>query len=87
MYFKAILLVSCFPTLVHLVSACEGECIVQITKAFLGNYSAPIHSVFRDMVCYTILHILELVLTDRPFLRASRSPRSFCHRLEGLLIL
>ncbi|KAI5122112.1 hypothetical protein M0805_002234 [Coniferiporia weirii] len=31
------------------VSACEGECIVAITKAFLGNYSSPIHDVLRGL--------------------------------------
>ena len=32
------------------VRACEGECIVDITHAFLGNYSAPVHQVFMQLV-------------------------------------
>lgn len=32
------------------VSACEGECIVGITNAFLGNYSSPIGSVLGEIV-------------------------------------
>ncbi|KAH9947534.1 hypothetical protein B0H21DRAFT_691825 [Amylocystis lapponica] len=31
------------------VSACEGECIVGITKAFVGNYSHPIQSVMEKL--------------------------------------
>ena len=32
------------------VSACEGECIVDITNAFLGNYTVPIHEALSDIV-------------------------------------
>ena len=32
------------------VSACEGECIVQITNAFLGNYTEHIQTVFESIV-------------------------------------
>jgi hypothetical protein len=32
------------------VFACEGECIVAITNAFLGNYSTPIHNVLDIIV-------------------------------------
>jgi hypothetical protein len=32
------------------VSACEGECIVGITNAFLGNYSSPIQAVLNEIV-------------------------------------
>ena len=32
------------------VMACEGECIVGITDAFLGNYSSPVLSVLYDTV-------------------------------------
>ena len=31
-------------------TACEGECIVGITKAFLGNYTSPISETFRSIV-------------------------------------
>ncbi|KAI0754389.1 hypothetical protein C8Q80DRAFT_1094148 [Daedaleopsis nitida] len=31
------------------VSACEGDCIVAITNAWLGNYTKPIESVMRSM--------------------------------------
>ncbi|KAF7965613.1 hypothetical protein HWV62_42635 [Athelia sp. TMB] len=33
------------------VSACEGQCIIGITDAFLGNYSTPIGSVLGRLVC------------------------------------
>lgn len=32
------------------VFACEGECIIAITNAFLGNYSTPIHAVLNEIV-------------------------------------
>ncbi|OBZ75379.1 hypothetical protein A0H81_04105 [Grifola frondosa] len=31
------------------VSACEGECIVGITNAFLGNYTSPIQAVMMNI--------------------------------------
>ncbi|PCH35067.1 hypothetical protein WOLCODRAFT_125366 [Wolfiporia cocos MD-104 SS10] len=31
------------------VKACEGECIVAITNAFLGNYSYPVDAVMHNM--------------------------------------
>lgn len=37
------------------VSACEGECIVGITNAFLGNYSSPIGSVLGKIVSNTLV--------------------------------
>jgi hypothetical protein len=37
------------------VSACEGECIVGITNAFLGNYSNPIQTVLDDIVSHTVI--------------------------------
>ena len=36
--------------LASVVSACEGTCIVDVTKAFLGNYTEPIHQVFTHLV-------------------------------------
>jgi len=48
------------------VSACEGECIVGITNAFLGNYSSPIQSVLDDIVSYIILLCIRyLIIIDR----------------------
>lgn len=32
------------------VFACEGQCIVSITDAFLGNYTVPINNVLNDIV-------------------------------------
>jgi hypothetical protein len=32
------------------VFACEGDCIVGITDAFLGNYSHPVNKVLTDVV-------------------------------------
>ncbi|TDL22693.1 hypothetical protein BD410DRAFT_722461 [Rickenella mellea] len=31
------------------VSGCEGDCIVDITRAFLGNYSTPVGGVLNDL--------------------------------------
>jgi len=49
------------------VSACQGECIVGITNAFLGNYSSPIQTVLDNLVSYTIipLYIWSLSIIDR----------------------
>lgn len=32
------------------VLACEGECIVSITNAFLGNYTTPVNDVLFSIV-------------------------------------
>lgn len=32
------------------VFACEGQCIISITNAFLGNYTTPINEVLNDIV-------------------------------------
>jgi len=32
------------------VSACEGGCIVGVTKAWLANYTTPINNVMGDIV-------------------------------------
>lgn len=32
------------------VRACEGQCIVDITNAFIGNYSGAVHQVFTQLV-------------------------------------
>ena len=37
------------------VFACEGDCMVGITNAFLGNYTLPVYSVLHGIVC---LHTL-----------------------------
>ncbi|KAF8496487.1 hypothetical protein F5888DRAFT_390594 [Russula emetica] len=31
------------------VFACEGDCIIGITHAWLGNYTSPIYTVFQDI--------------------------------------
>ncbi|KAI5834204.1 hypothetical protein EV122DRAFT_217219 [Schizophyllum commune] len=31
-----------------LASACEGECIVKITEAWLSNYTLPLHTIWRE---------------------------------------
>ena len=33
-----------------LASACEGECIVKITEAWLSNYTLPLHTIWRETV-------------------------------------
>jgi len=32
------------------VFSCEGNCIIGITHAWLGNYTSPIYTVFQDIV-------------------------------------
>src|ERR1700744_1208732 len=32
------------------VHACEGDCIVGITNAWVGNYTSPVNNVFRELV-------------------------------------
>jgi hypothetical protein len=32
------------------IFACEGDCIIGITRAWLGNYNSPIEIVFQDIV-------------------------------------
>ena len=41
--------------------ACEGDCIVEITKAFLSNYTNPVDNVLRQLVRNSQL-ILQLLL-------------------------
>lgn len=36
------------------VHACEGDCIVGITNAWVGNYTSPINNVFRELVRFRI---------------------------------
>ena len=43
------------------VFACEGDCMVGITNAFLGNYTLPVYSVLHGIVC---LHTLVEYDTD-----------------------
>jgi hypothetical protein len=40
------------------VSACEGDCIVGITKALIGNYTPPVASVMSDLVIISEITIL-----------------------------
>ncbi|KNZ72455.1 hypothetical protein J132_02966 [Termitomyces sp. J132] len=44
-----ILSVILFTSMSAVVTACEGQCIVGITNAFLSNYSHPIITVLREM--------------------------------------
>jgi hypothetical protein len=39
-----------FMMVLDTVSACEGDCIMGITNAFLGNYTIPIQKVFENTV-------------------------------------
>ena len=39
-----------FVTVPVTVSACEGNCIVGITDAFIGNYTAPVNTVTTSIV-------------------------------------
>ena len=41
------------------VLACEGDCIVGITNAFLGNYTYPVHKVLLTIVSSlsTVLYV------------------------------
>ena len=39
------------------VSACEGDCIVGITNAWLGNYTSPIHTVSYSLVGTVHYHL------------------------------
>ncbi|EJC98285.1 uncharacterized protein FOMMEDRAFT_149302 [Fomitiporia mediterranea MF3/22] len=47
--YSTVLLILLFTGLVSSVSACEGDCIVRITNAFLGNLSKPIDEVLKDL--------------------------------------
>ena len=44
-YLLLALMVNVLPTF-----ACEGACIVDITNAFLGNYTKPLGKVFKQLV-------------------------------------
>lgn len=48
------------------VSACEGECIVGITNAWLGNYTARLDAVFNNIVRITSLSTISADLCIRP---------------------
>ncbi|KAF8523822.1 hypothetical protein JB92DRAFT_2806791 [Gautieria morchelliformis] len=39
--------------------ACEGQCIVGITHAFVGNYTTPVHNVFIEAANKISHHILH----------------------------
>jgi hypothetical protein len=49
MKFLNLLLLACL-TVPATVNACEGDCIVGITDAFLGNYSEPVQRVILTAV-------------------------------------
>lgn len=50
MNYRLISFLSVFAYASSVAQACEGECIVSITKAFIGNYSNPIYSVLHQLV-------------------------------------
>lgn len=52
------------------VSACEGDCIVGITNAFLGNYSSPIQAVLGNIVSFTAVILCGSV--PKPHCKASQ---------------
>lgn len=41
------------------VSACEGDCIVGITNAFIGNYTERVRQVWTNAVSFTHCLIFE----------------------------
>lgn len=49
-WFMGFTLALAISLLAPLISACEGECIVGITKALIGNYTPPVASVMSDLV-------------------------------------
>ena len=57
------------------VLACEGECIVGITNAWLGNYTSPLYSVFQ-LIVRSRAAIRTLFLT---FCRPSRFHKNCSH--------
>ena len=50
MYFIPLLATFLLATVPAAVRACEGECIVGITKAFLGNYTDPVRITMEQLV-------------------------------------
>ncbi|KAI1784539.1 hypothetical protein LXA43DRAFT_209360 [Ganoderma leucocontextum] len=54
--FSPLLLLATVPAA---VSACEGDCIVGITNAWVGNYTTPIHNVMQSMATEISTHILS----------------------------
>ena len=51
------------------ITACEGECIIGITKAFLSNYSIPIQAAFEYTV-RTDMHANLCVITESTLYQA-----------------
>ena len=79
------LLLSVFGALLSAsANACEGECIIGITNAFLGNYSVPVHAALTTMVIHgSSVNFRELKLRLRLPNYLCRS----CHRPNNLRIL
>jgi hypothetical protein len=46
--------------------ACEGDCIIGITHALLGNYTSPVYSVLRQIVRYRATVHRPLLTFCRP---------------------
>jgi uncharacterized protein HemY len=36
--------------LAPIISACEGDCIIGITNALIGNYTSPVATVISELV-------------------------------------
>ncbi|KAG5638338.1 hypothetical protein H0H81_000581 [Sphagnurus paluster] len=45
-------------TLPVIVSACEGECIVGITNAYIGNYTDPVNTFLEQLVNEVVTKVL-----------------------------
>jgi hypothetical protein len=67
---RSLLLATFIATAPSLISACEGECIVGITNAWLSNYTIPINQVFGSLVWY-IQHLF-IVQPFHPLVQANQ---------------
>ena len=67
----------------NLTLACEGECIVNVTRFILRSYSIPVYNVFRDVVSHRP-YSLSLYPIFSNSLEKSKTPSS--HPLPALLI-
>lgn len=67
-----------------LVLACEGDCIVGITNALLGNYTTPMNTALTEIVKY-LLHCC-LSRADASFFlsRTAQSMTSLAQSLPSL---
>jgi hypothetical protein len=58
LWFMGFILALAVSLLAPLVSACEGDCIVGVTKALIGNYTPPVASAMSDLVIIPEIIIL-----------------------------